>query len=154
VRSAHPELDVNNVINRIVRAADRAPDQRGARDPSYGFGIVDAAQAVTSSVGAVSSNPVSDIPLKEWIRLNRSTGSTGELQSGTSPTPAPVELPALPPRDVPVEASNPLLPSPDSLREVTLPLVAVTAAGSLVLLGVWGVSRRLRSVRAERDSGS
>ncbi|MGO1415167.1 MAG: S8 family peptidase [Microbacterium gubbeenense] len=154
VKSAHPDLDVNNLINRIVRSADRAPDQDGARDPSYGFGIIDAAGAVSSSIGAVSSNPVSDITLKEWIRLNRSTGSTGQLESGTQPTPAPVELPALPPRDAPVEASNPYLPSPESLREVTLPLFALTAAGSLVLLGVLVVSRRLRSLRAERDSGS
>ncbi|MGO1840256.1 MAG: S8 family peptidase [Candidatus Microbacterium stercoravium] len=154
VKSAHPDLDVNNLINRIVQTADRAPGQDGERDLSYGFGIIDAAQAVSANVGAVSSNPVSDITLKEWIRLNRSTGSTGELRAGTSPTPAPVELPALPPRDAPIEEANPLLPSPESLREVTLPFVALTAAGSLVLLGVLGVSRRLRSVRAERESGS
>ncbi|WP_221585286.1 S8 family serine peptidase [Microbacterium sp. G2-8] len=152
VRSAHPGLDANNVINRIVQTADPAPSQQGDRDPIFGFGIIDADEAVTGDVGLVAENPMGD--LKEWIRLNRGSDDPSQVDTGASPTPEPIELPALPPPDPPAEASNPLAPSPDSLREVTLPLVAVSAAGILILLGVVAVSRRIRSARESRDSGS
>ncbi|WP_156762087.1 S8 family serine peptidase [Microbacterium karelineae] len=155
VKSAHPDLDANNIINRIVATAEPAPLQEGDRDPIYGFGIIDAARAVSETgIGLVDANPVSDQSLTEWIRRNRAADGPGEVDAGSTPTPAPVELPALPPPDPPAEAGDPLLPSPDSLREVTLPLVAVTAAGILVVLGAVAVTRRIRSLRAHRESGS
>jgi subtilisin family serine protease len=154
VRAAHPELDADNVINRIVATTRRAPAQEGARDPIYGFGIVDAAAAVGDKVPLVDSSPVTDVTLKEWVRINRGAEEPGETDSGPTPTPEPVNLPALPPLDPPAEAASPYLPSPESLREVTLPLMAVSAAGILILLGVVAVSRRFRSNRDSHGSSS
>lgn len=154
VRAAHPDLDANNVINRIVATTQRAPEQEGTRDPIYGFGIINAEAAVTDDVALVDSSPVTDVTLKEWVRINRGAAEPGEVDSGPTPTPEPVTLPALPPMDPPAEAANPYLPSPESLREVTLPLMAVSAAGILILLGVVAVSRRFRSSRDSHGSSS
>lgn len=56
VRSAHPELDAANVVNRIVATARDA----GAtgRDPEFGFGIIDPLAAVTADVPLVDANPL------------------------------------------------------------------------------------------------
>src|SRR5690606_30214628 len=86
-QAAHPELDANNVINRIVTSTRPAPDQVGHRDPIYGFGIVDAAAAVASDAPLVSSSPVSDVSLKEWVRINRGAEEPGQVDSGPTPTP-------------------------------------------------------------------
>ncbi|NHI17350.1 S8 family serine peptidase [Microbacterium excoecariae] len=147
VRSAYPGLDAVNVINRIVQTADPAPEQTGERDPLYGFGIVDARAAIEDDVPFVSENPMGS--LAEWVRINRAAGSEPEVAA--TPTPDPVELPALPPADGPAEAGSPFLPSAESLRDVTLPLVALSAAGILFVLGVVAVSRRIRSARAQRE---
>lgn len=153
VGAAHPDLDANNIINRIVQTATPAPAQDGERDPIYGFGIIDAARAVAApGIAPVDENPMGS--LEEWIRLNRGASDAGSVDPTATPTPEAIELPALPPPDPPAAAANPFLPSPDSLREVTLPLIAVTAAGILVVLGVVAVSRRIRSARSHRDSGS
>ncbi|MTE22844.1 S8 family serine peptidase [Microbacterium sp. ZXX196] len=146
VRSAYPRLDAVNVINRIVQTADPAPEQTGERDPLYGFGIVDARAAIEDDVPLVSENPMGS--LAEWVRINRAAGS--EPEAAVTPTPDPVELPALPAVDGPAEAGSPFLPSAESLRDVTLPLVALSAAGILFVLGVVAVSRRIRSARAQR----
>ncbi|WP_110588630.1 S8 family peptidase [Microbacterium suaedae] len=152
VRSEFPDLGAGDVINRIVQTAVPSPRQDGEHDPIYGYGLVDAEQAVTAGIPRVDDDPAAE--LRDWIRINRSADSAGEVDPGSTPTQEPVELPALPPPDPPAEAGSPLLPSADSLREVTLPLVAATAAGILVLLGVVVVTRRIRSLRANRDSGS
>ena len=152
VKAAHPNLDAGNLIHRIEETAVPAAGQNGAHDPNYGHGIIDAEAAVSDDVATVERDPAAE--LAEWIRINRGASSSGEVEEGTSPTPAPIELPALPPPDPPAEAANPFLPSPESLREVTLPLVAITAAGILVLIGVIVVSRRVRSLRAERESNT
>ena len=67
VRAAHPDLDAANVINRIVATA--RPAGEPGPDPIYGFGILDAAAAVSATVPLVDTNPMGD--LAEWIRLYR-----------------------------------------------------------------------------------
>nr|GID88641.1 hypothetical protein Ade03nite_75650 [Actinoplanes derwentensis] len=58
VRSKYPELKGPSVINRILlTAADR--DGPG-RDGTYGYGIVDAAAAVTDDVPEVRANPLGE----------------------------------------------------------------------------------------------
>ncbi|MBP2437704.1 S8 family serine peptidase [Microbacterium amylolyticum] len=150
VMSAKPELDAINVINQLIQTADPAPRQSGDRDPLYGFGIVDAAEAITAQLPRIEENPMGD--LSRWIRINRSATSD-DPGGDITPTPDPVDLPALPPPDPPAQAASPLIPTADSLREVTLPLVAISAAGILLMLGVVAVSRRIRSVRAQLMRG-
>lgn len=67
VRSAHPELDANNVIQRIIATAK--PRTAREIDPIYGRGLVDAAAAVSRPVPEVTANPMGD--LSEWIRVYR-----------------------------------------------------------------------------------
>ena len=144
VRSAHPDLDANNVINRIIRTAIPVADTAQGPDPLYGYGLVDAAAAISAKVPTVSENPMGD--LEEWIRLYR------RAESGPRPEPTvtPVAIAPLPVAKGPTEPGSPLLPSSESLVYGTLPLVAVTLPGILVGLGVTAAARRIRSARANR----
>lgn len=67
VRAAHPELDVANVINRITATAHDVGDS--GYDPYYGYGLIDAAAAVSADVPLVEANPMGS--LAEWINVFR-----------------------------------------------------------------------------------
>lgn len=67
VRSAYPQLDAANVINRILRTA--TPVTQTTPDPLYGYGLVDAYQAVVADVAPVSTNPLGTID--EWVQVYR-----------------------------------------------------------------------------------
>ena len=68
VRAAHPDLDADNVINRIVSTARQTKASR--ENPAlYGRGLIDAEAAVSDDVPTVDSNPMGS--LAEWIRLYR-----------------------------------------------------------------------------------
>ncbi|WP_439564236.1 S8 family serine peptidase [Microcella sp.] len=67
VRAAHPELDAAGVINRIISTA--RPATAIVPDPNYGYGLIDAAAAVSAEVPAVDANPLGT--LAEWIVLHR-----------------------------------------------------------------------------------
>ena len=140
VRSAHPELDAANVINRVIATAHDA----GApgTDPIYGFGLVDAAAAVTAQVPAVIANPMGD--LAEWITIYRRAAPTPVPVPTRSSTPAPPVVVAAP--------ANPLgtlLPTVNLLRNVGIPLgVVVLFSGGLIVVVVLGV-RAVRLVRRQ-----
>jgi subtilisin family serine protease len=131
VRAAHPDLDAANVIERIISTA-RDAGAVGA-DPIYGFGLVDAAAAVSANVEVVTANPMGD--LAEWIRVyRRGEPTTAPIPTGiATPTPAPVIA-------GPASPSGTLLPSVIQLRSVGLPLlvlaVFVALLASLVVVGV------------------
>ncbi|MBO3733122.1 S8 family serine peptidase [Glycomyces niveus] len=56
VRAAHPDLDASNVIQRLITTAD---DGGQGRTEELGFGLVDAAAAVTATdVETVAENPL------------------------------------------------------------------------------------------------
>lgn len=148
VRSAHPDMDAANVINRIIRTARPAPAAPRLSSEMYralyGYGLVDAAAAVTASVPSVSANPMGD--LAEWIRLYR----RAEVAPEPTETAVAVAIPQLPEADPPTRGT-PLLPSAETLRYGTAPLVAGTLAAILVALGVTAAARRIRSARAPRS---
>ena len=134
VRAAHPELDAANVINRVIATAhdSGAP---GA-DPIYGFGLVDAAAAVSANVPAVTANPMGD--LAEWITIYRRAEST--------PVPVPTRTSAAPvlPEVVarPASPLGTLLPTVNLLRNVGVPLgVVVFFLGLFATILVLGVRR-------------
>ncbi|WP_394279617.1 S8 family serine peptidase [Microbacterium sp.] len=110
VRSAHPDLDAANVINRIIRTADPAPQQVSVPSALYGYGTINAAAAVTRSVPVVSENPMGS--LSEWIRLYRRAAAP----SNPTPTPTPVTVAPLPEPEPPTAARSALLPTADTLR--------------------------------------
>lgn len=144
VRSAHPGLDANNVINRIIQTARPVPGVTAKPDPLYGYGLLDAAAAVSAAVPAVSANPMGD--LAEWIRIYR----RAEQEPAPAPTSTPVALPELPAADSPSGPPPPFLPSIDTLVYGTVPLLGATVVAILVALGVTAAVRRIRSARASR----
>lgn len=138
VRSAYPDLDANNVINRIIETA-RPPAGVGGGNPLlYGAGLVDAAAAVSANVPSVSANPMGS--LEDWIRLYRRADSG----PAAVPTAEPVEVAPLPPVDVATRPVSPLLPSTETLLYGTLPLMGASATAILVALGVTAAVRRIR----------
>lgn len=145
VRAAHPELDAANVINRIIKTAIQVPGVTEVPDPLYGYGLLDASAAVSASVPLVDENPMGD--LAEWIRLYRRADS----EPAPAPEVTPVEVDPLPAPEAPTEAGSPLLPSAESLRYGTLPLIVLTVPGILVGLGVTAAARRIRSARNARQ---
>lgn len=140
VRSAHPELDAANVINRlIVSARDAGPE--GA-DYTYGYGLVDAEAAVEDDIPLVDENPVGD--LAEWIRLNRRADAT--------PTPDAIVPPAAAP-DVVAAPENPtgtLLPSVTTLQLVGIPALVVALFATVLGVLITGAARAYRSNRRAR----
>ena len=67
VRAAHPDLDAAGVVNRIISTA--RPVTSTVPDPLYGYGLIDAAAAVSAEVPAVDANPLGS--LADWIVLHR-----------------------------------------------------------------------------------
>jgi len=146
VRAAHPDLDAANVINRIIATATAPPGVSLGTVPNalYGYGLVNAAAAVSADVPTVTANPMGS--LSDWITLHR--------RANASPAPedsaTPVALPALPPADAATPRGSLLLPSRDTLLYGSLPLLGVTVATILVALGVTAAVRRIRSARDSR----
>lgn len=143
VRAAHPDLDADNVINRIISTARSTPASR-ANPVLYGHGLVDAEAAVSRSVARVDKNPMGS--LAEWIRLYR----RAEASPQPTPTAGPVDISPLPVPDAVTRPGSPLLPSAESLIYGTVPLLAGTVAAILVALGVTAAARRVRSARIPR----
>lgn len=142
VRSAHPELDANNVIERIIRTAHPAAAATKVPDNTYGYGLVDAAAAVSASVPTVTQNPMGS--LAEWIRIyRRATAAPPSPQ----PTSSPVVIEPLPSAEEGRNPSSPLLPTTDTLLYGTLPLIAFTLPAILGALGVTAAVRRIKLAR-------
>ncbi|MDQ1121691.1 S8 family peptidase [Microbacterium trichothecenolyticum] len=145
VRAAHPDLDADNVLNRLIRTATPAAGATSVPDKLYGYGLVNAAAAVSARVDAVSENPLGS--LSEWIRLYR----RADAEPAPTPTATAVSIPPLPPADSAPEASSPLLPSRDSVLYGSLPLGAATLAAIMIALGVSAAARRIRQARTSRE---
>ena len=141
IRSAYPDLDANNVINRIIRTA--SPVGSTVPSPIYGYGLIDAARSVTAKVDPVTSNPMGD--LREWIRLHRRAAIT------PTPTPtassAPVPVPVQPPESKPENPLGTLLPTVAMLRDVGIPLLVYTGFGVLLVLVARQGYRRVKGTR-------
>ena len=142
VMAAHPELDAVNVINRVIATATPAGTQ--VPNAIYGYGLLDAAAAVSDTVESVDENPMGD--LADWVRLYR------RAQATATPTPTVPAIPtssavAAPPAATPRNPMGELYPTLTELRTVGLPLGIV-----LVFALVFGVSvlfaiRQVRTVR-------
>lgn len=141
VRAAHPELDANNVIQRLIATARDAG--AGGADPIYGFGLVDAAAAVSATVPTVDANPMGD--LADWIRLNRRAEPTAAPTPVVSPSPGPVTVDEAAPAD----PTGTLLPSVNQLRTVGIPL-GLYAAFAIVVTVL--ARRALHGFRSGRNS--
>ena len=140
VRSAYPDLDAANVINRVLFSANRLTDT--VPDPIYGYGLVDAYAALTADVPFVSDNPLGS--LDDWVVLHRKQeGNPIVVPLGPQSTVAEEEQ-ALPPR----------IPARDDPQWRFLPYVVTVGFVSLllvvVLTGAVLVLWRLRKHRLGR----
>jgi hypothetical protein len=121
VRAAYPDLDAANVINRILATA--TPVGSTVPDPLYGFGIVNAYDALVAEVPLVNTNPLGS--LDEWIVLHRK-------QEGN-----PIVVPLGPPRaqDQGVATSPHGIPLVADTENSLLPYL-VTGGFAAALVGV------------------
>jgi type VII secretion-associated serine protease mycosin len=79
VRAKFPKLDAANVINRLLKTA--TDDGDPGRDALYGFGLVNAEQAVTANVPAVQANPLG-APAAGSPTTGSSADDTGTADGG------------------------------------------------------------------------
>lgn len=144
VRSAHPELDADDVINRVVSTAK--PKGTSDPDPLYGHGLVDASAAVTASVASVTTNPMGD--LADWVRLHRRADVTPPPSSSASTVP--VE-PDATPTDItaPRPSLQALLPTVETMRSTGIPVIVFTFFGAALLAVLWGAYRQFKRTRDE-----
>jgi type VII secretion-associated serine protease mycosin len=142
VRAAHPDLDAANVIQRII-ATSRDAGASGA-DPIYGYGLVDAAAAVSATVPAVTANPMGD--LSEWVRINRRADATPAPAETLAPAPAPTAAP-LPQAGGVQTPLGTLLPTVSQLRDVGIPLLLYAVFGSAFVLLLITALRQFRAAR-------
>ena len=84
VRAKYPNLDANNVINRIIETA--TPQTNEKFSPIFGFGLINPVRALTDEVPNVNGNPLGS--LAEWVKLYRkspegpASNTDGETQVG------------------------------------------------------------------------
>lgn len=142
VRAAHPELDADNVIQRVVATArDAGPP--GA-DFSYGYGLVDASAAVSAQVATVSENPMGD--LHEWVRVNRRATSSPAPTATVTPEPQP----SVPDSAEPPTLIGTALPSVTLLQLVGLPVLVVALIAFVWAGLIVGAVRYFRWLRGTR----
>jgi membrane-anchored mycosin MYCP len=60
VRAKHPDLTAEQVADRIIRTADRAPEER---DIEVGYGVVNPYRAVTATLGTRPNPPADELAL-------------------------------------------------------------------------------------------
>ena len=82
IRSAYPELDAANVVNRVIESAVKVGFENYST--SYGYGLIDAERALRIEPDLVAENPLGS--LSEWIALYRE-GAPVELAPGEIITP-------------------------------------------------------------------
>jgi type VII secretion-associated serine protease mycosin len=84
VRAKYPQLDANNVINRVIATATKMTDE--PYSTQFGYGLIDPQKALTAKVPLVEENPLGS--LKDWVKLYRSSTdepATGELAAPIEP---------------------------------------------------------------------
>lgn len=84
VRAEFPDLDANNVINRVIQTATPVAGEKFST--IYGYGLIDPLKALQAEVPQVSQNPLGS--LSEWVALYRKSTDipiTGQINSPVAP---------------------------------------------------------------------
>jgi type VII secretion-associated serine protease mycosin len=123
VRAKYPELDANNVINRVIQTATQVGDDDYS--PEYGYGLIDPQKALSAKVAPVTENPLGS--LSQWIELYRSSQSSQDVVSGTINTP--------------IESVEPIEPTGPDQGNLIL-VLGYLAVGALLLGSMFRGSRR------------
>lgn len=143
IRSKYPEMSAAQVINRIISTA--VPKGEGVPNAIYGYGVIDAAAALSADVPVVEKNPLGSID--EWIRVHR-RGLVTPPASGGKPV-------VLAPKPTLTDAAAPVAIPADKLSN-TLPRTLVLGSGGLllVILAAGGTHVVLVRRRTGKASGS
>ena len=143
VRSAYPDLNAADAINRVIATAN--PNGHEVPSPIYGNGLIDASAALTADVEPATTTP--EEQLTDWIRIHR------RAQPPAAETTAPTLTPTTPvPDPAPeVEADEQsFMTSAWTLRYLTVPFTVLVGFGSLaVLLGIGATRHIKRSLRKQ-----
>lgn len=78
IRSHFPEMDAANVVNRVIQSATKNGFEEYSS--SYGYGLIDAQNALTASIPEVSENPLGS--LQNWIDLYRQSVPSEQAPGG------------------------------------------------------------------------
>lgn len=84
VRAKYPNLDANNVINRVISTATKMDDE--SYSTQFGYGLIDPVKALTAELPLVQENPLGS--LSEWVKLYRKSTDTeaaGEIAAPIEP---------------------------------------------------------------------
>jgi subtilisin family serine protease len=136
VRAAHPELDAANVVNRILATA--RPVTPTIPDPLYGFGLIDAYDAVAGDVPLVQSNPLGTID--EWVQIYR-RGNDEQVVYPLGPVATP-EAPDAP-------KSQPVTATPEAGLTREIPLLMV--GGGLALVAIVAIAATFSVLRVRTE---
>jgi hypothetical protein len=129
-------MDAANVINRVLLTANRVTDR--IPDPIYGYGLIDAYEALTADVPFVTNNPLGSID--DWVVLHRrQEGNPIVVPLGPQSTVAE-EKAELPPR-IPARSDPGLriLPYVVSVGFASAVMAVLLTGGVLVL---WRLRKR------------
>ncbi len=133
VRAAHPDLKAPDVINRIIKTA--RPTGGTVPSPVYGYGLLDAAAAVTATVPHVSANPMGD--LTQWIHIHRRADTPATAAPGAGDAEAAPAPKALAP-ERPVTWRAFFWPQWSVLTTLWLPFSLISGFVALLALGAVG----------------
>ncbi|WP_198587176.1 S8 family serine peptidase [Glycomyces xiaoerkulensis] len=133
--AAHPDLDENNVIQRLIQTAGDGSGEN--RTDAMGFGLVNAQRAVDADgIETVDENPLG-YPMGEAGASGASPDDDGEEDSEAGEGEAPAENSAEEPSAVDTEAASE--ESDSGLSTVIVIAAALVLIGAAV--GVWLVLR-------------
>ncbi|GAB2511853.1 S8 family peptidase [Paramicrobacterium agarici] len=144
LRSAYPDMDANNIINRLIKTA-HPTEYQGDEVPSsdYGYGLANVGDAINKDVETVDANPMGS--LEKWITVNR----RAEAENVEPPVDT-TKVKALPPIEKSNPSVNPFLPTADTIRYVSVPAALLLGAGTLITLGAIGATRHAKRVARKK----
>lgn len=82
IRSAYPDLDAQNVVNRVIQTANKLGFD--GYSTKYGYGLIDAKAALSEELDLVDENPLGS--LADWVALYRASEPT-DLSPGAIVAP-------------------------------------------------------------------
>lgn len=143
IRAEYPDMSAAQVINRIITTATDAGVP--GHDPIYGYGVLDAAAAVSAPVPVVEVNPLGTI--SDWIHIHR-RGAV-PMPTGTRPPPKE-DKPAAAPLP---EPTVPVAVEPAS-EHSGLPALIVLGFGTLIVFIVGAGGYQVVQARRRTDETS
>lgn len=143
IRAKYPQLSAPEVINRIIATA--RPKGEGIPNAIYGYGVLDAAAALSADVPPVTANSLGSIA--EWIRVHRRGTLVPPTFDGTAKSSAPAP-------EAKYEDVAAPVPAEVDQMEGALPQTLILGSGGLLLLIAAGGTAHVLLVRRQLAQAS